>query len=338
MQQPQCADAVLMVRPAAFDYNPETAGSNRMQRQVGLASSTARDLARVEFDGMARILRNEGVRVCVAEDTPEPPKPDAVFPNNWVSFHADGTVVLYPMQAESRRHERRRAVVEQVVHELGFQARRTLDLTHHETEGHFLEGTGSLVLDRVNHVAYACKSPRTHEEVLDEWSGELGYEPLLFAAGDRQGVPLYHTNVMLSIGARFVLVAVESIVPADRQRVLERLAASGREIIEVGPAAVEGFAANVLELASWGEPRSSGERPVRETGPEALPGTDTSGEALGDCGILVMSMTARQALSPHQFARLTACTGTVVIVPVPTIERLGGGSVRCMLAEVFSPP
>ncbi len=313
MQQPQCADAVLMVRPAAFDYNPETAGSNRMQRQVGLASSTARDLARCEFDGMAGILRNEGVRVCVAEDTPEPPKPDAVFPNNWVSFHADGTVVLYPMQAESRRHERRRAVVEQVVRELGFRVRRTLDLTPHETEGHFLEGTGSLVLDKVHRVAYACKSPRTHEAVLDEWSGELGYEPLLFAAEDRQGVPLYHTNVMLSIGARFVLVAAESIVPADRQRMLERLAASGREIIEVGPAAVEGFAANVLELGTWDE-------------------------ALGDCGVLVMSTTARQALSPHQFARLTACTDSVVTVPVPTIERLGGGSVRCMLAEVFSSP
>ncbi len=313
MQQPQCADAVLMVRPAAFDYNPETAGSNRMQQQAGFASSTARELARSEFDDMARILRGEGVRVCVSEDTPEPPKPDAVFPNNWVSFHADGTVVLYPMQADSRRRERRQAVVEQAMDELGFKARRTLDLTHHETEGHFLEGTGSLVLDRAHRVAYACRSPRTHGAVLDEWSRELGYEPLLFAAEDRQGVPFYHTNVMLSIGARFAVVAAESIVSGDRQRVLERLAASGREVIQVGHAEVEGFAANVLELASWDE-------------------------ALGDCGVLVMSSTARQVLGPNPFARLAACTDTVVIVPVPTIERLGGGSVRCMLAEVFSPP
>ncbi len=313
MQQPQCADAVLMVRPAAFDYNPETAASNRLQQAAGIPAHTARELARSEFDDMARTLRGEGVRVCVAEDTPDPPKPDAVFPNNWVSFHSDGTVVLYPMQAESRRRERRRAVIEQAAAELGFRTHRTLDLTHHESEGRFLEGTGSLVLDRAHRVAYACKSPRTHEAVLEEWSRELNYEPFLFAAEDRQGAPLYHTNVMMSIGARFVLVAMDSIVPDDRQRVLRHLAAGDREIIDVGWTGVEGFAANVLELASWDE-------------------------ALGDCGVLVMSTTARQALTMEQFARIAACTDTVLTIPVPTIERLGGGSVRCMLAEVFSSP
>lgn len=313
MQQPQCADAVLMVRPAAFDYNPETAASNRMQRQAGIPSSTACELARSELENVANALRNEGVRVCVAEDTPRPPKPDAVFPNNWVSFHADGTVVLYPMQAESRRHERRREVIEQAAEELGFRARRTLDLTHHEAEGQFLEGTGSLVLDRVHGIAYACRSPRTDETVLDEWSRAMGYEPVLFTAEDAGGAPLYHTNVMMSIGARFVVIGAESIVAADRQRVLQRLAACGREIVEIGRAAIEGFAANVLELASWDE-------------------------ALGDCGVLLMSTTARQALGTREFARLAACTDTVLTLPVPTIERLGGGGVRCMLAEVFSSP
>lgn len=313
MQQPQCADAVLMVRPAAFDYNPETAASNRMQRQAGIASSTACEQARVELENLASALRNEGVRVCVADDTPRPQKPDAVFPNNWVSFHADGTVVLYPLQAENRRRERRREVIEQAAEELGFRVRRTFDLTHHEAEGRFLEGTGSLVLDRVHGIAYACRSPRTDEAVLQEWSRAMGYEPVLFAAEDGGGAPIYHTNVMMSIGARFVLIGTETIVTADRQRVLQRLAASGREIIEIGRDAVEGFAGNVLELASWDE-------------------------ALGDCGVLVMSTTARQALAMREFARLAACTDTVLTLPVPTIERLGGGSVRCMLAEVFSSP
>ncbi len=313
MQQPQCADAVLMVRPAAFDYNPETAASNRMQRQAGIPSSTAWEQARVELENLASALRNEGVRVCVADDTPRPRKPDAVFPNNWVSFHADGTVVLYPLQAENRRRERRREVIEQAAEELGFRVRRTLDLTHHEAEGRFLEGTGSLVLDRVHGIAYACRSPRTDEAVLQEWSRAMGYEPVLFAAEDGGGAPIYHTNVMMSIGARFVLIGAETIVSADRQRVLQRLAASGREIIEIGRDAVEGFAGNVLELASWDE-------------------------ALGDCGVLVMSTTARQALAMREFARLAACTDTVLTLPVPTIERLGGGSVRCMLAEVFSSP
>ncbi len=313
MQQPQCADAVLMVRPAAFDYNPETAASNRMQREAQVPPATVRELARSEFDAVVRALRGEGIRVCVAEDTPEPPKPDAVFPNNWVSFHADGTVVLYPLLAASRRHERRRAVIEQAAEELGFEVLRTLDLTHHELEGRFLEGTGSLVLDRAHGVAYACRSPRTHPMVLDEWSRAMGYEPVVFTAEDGRGAPLYHTNVLMSIGARFVLIASESIVPADRERVLRRLAASGREIIEIGQPAVERFAANVLELASWDE-------------------------ALGDCGVLVMSTTARQALAARELGRLAASSDTVLTVPVPTIERVGGGGVRCMLAEVFSSP
>ncbi len=319
VQQPQCAGAVLMVRPAAFGYNPETAGSNRFQqRSPGIPPAAARALARSEFDAAARSLRSAGIRVCVAEDTPEPPKPDAVFPNNWVSFHADGTVVLYPLQAESRRRERRHELIERAAGELGLRLRRTLDLTRHEAEGRFLEGTGSLVLDRARGIAYACRSPRTHEAVLDEWCRAMDYEPVLFAAEDRGGAPFYHTNVMMSIGARFALVATQSIVPGDRERVLRHLAASGREIVEIEAAAAERFAANVLELARGGEPRASG-------------------EALGG-GVLAMSTTAREALGARELARLEACTDIVLTLPVPTIERLGGGSVRCMLAEVFSSP
>lgn len=313
MQQAQCAGAVLMVRPAAFDYNPQTAGTNSLQRRAEGPSADVQQLARGEFDQAVRSLRGEGVRVCVVEDTPEPPKPDALFPNNWVSFHADGTVVLYPMQAENRRTERRREIIDQVAKELGFGVRRTLDLTYLEREGRFLEGTGSLVLDHEQRIAYACRSPRTHQEALGEWSRQMGYEPVLFGAEGHDGKPLYHTNVLMCIGARCAIVGTQSIVPSDRERVLGRLERSGREIIEVGPEAIEGFAGNALELASWDE-------------------------ALGDCNVLVMSTTAREALGTRAFARLAACTDSVLAVPLPTVERVGGGGIRCMLAEVFSPP
>jgi hypothetical protein len=308
--QQQCADAVLMIRPAAFDYNPETAASNRMQQRPAHRSGATQERALAEFDGCVHSLRSEGIRVCVVEDTPEPAKPDAVFPNNWVSFHRDGTVVLYPMQAPNRRRERRREIVARVADELGFEVRRVLDLTAHESDGRFLEGTGSLVLDHVGCLAYACRSPRTHPEVAAEWARALGYELLSFAASDRQGVPFYHTNVMLSIGSRCVVVASEAIAGEERGAVLERLRASGRELVEIDRQGVAGFAGNVLELASWDE-------------------------ALGDLSVLVMSASARAALGPQAFARLSACADSVLTVPLPTIESLGGGSVRCMLAEVF---
>ena len=313
MQQPQCADAVLMVRPAAFDYNVETAASNRMQRRANLPRGEAALRARAEFDRVASTLRGEGIRVCVADDTPEPPKPDAVFPNNWVSFHADGTVVLYPLQAESRRRERRPEIVAGVIEQLGFRARRTLDLTAHEAAGRYLEGTGSLVLDHVERVAYACRSPRTSPEALKEWCREMGYQPVLFSAFDRGGAPLYHTNVLMCIGGRVAIVGTEAIANEDRQTVLDRLAASGREIIEIGHNGIERFAANALELASWDE-------------------------ALGDCSVWVISATARSAFDESAFARLAGGTDTVLTVEIPTIEQLGGGGVRCMLAEVFSTP
>jgi hypothetical protein len=304
----QCADAVLMIRPAAFDYNPETALTNKMQRPDRSTDSPAR--ARSEFDGLVRALQSEGVCVCAVADTDEPPKPDAVFPNNWVSFHQDGTVVLYPMQAETRRRERRREVVDAVVSELGFKVSRVLDLTSHEAEGRFLEGTGSLILDHVERVVYASLSPRTHPEVLEEWCREMGYEPCVFSAFDRAGVPLYHTNVLMCVGARLAVIGTEAVAPLDRGPLLERLRASGREVIEIGHDEIERFAGNMLELATWDE-------------------------ALGDSSVLVMSEAARLGLRPDNFARLSACTDIVLAVPVPTIERLGGGSVRCMLAEVF---
>lgn len=300
-----------MVRPAAFDYNPETAASNRMQRPAAPGDASPREAARAEFAQLVLALQGEGVRVCVVDDTAQPPKPDAAFPNNWISFHADGTVVLYPMLSAARRRERREDIVVAVSAGLGFEVRRTLDLTPYEREGKFLEGTGSLVLDHVERVAYACRSPRTDPTVLEHWGRELGYEIVSFDATDADGVPLYHTNVLMCIGTHVVVVGAESIAPGDRERVLARLAASRREIVRVGQDAIAAFAGNMLELASWDE-------------------------ALGDCSVLVMSASARAALGGDAYARLSGCVDNVLAVPIPTIERVGGGSVRCMLAEVFA--
>lgn len=301
-----------MVRPASFGYNPETAVTNRFQQQPAEAAGRDAATARSEFSGIAGALIGEGVRVCVVEDTAEPPKPDAVFPNNWVSFHEDGTVVLYPMQAQSRRRERRREIIDEAAGRLGYKVSRVLDLTSHEAHGRYLEGTGSLVLDHVERTAYACVSPRTHPDVVEEWARELGYEPIVFGAADRAGVPLYHTNVLMCIGEKAAVVGTEAILPTDRDRVIERLRATERELIEIGYADIERFAGNMLELGTWDE-------------------------ALGDYRLLVMSETAKRALPAESLARLSACTDEVLAVPVPTIERLGGGSVRCMLAEVFLP-
>ena len=299
-----------MVRPRAFGFNPETALTNTFQQPQGEEIPDPAGLACAEFEQLARALASEGVGVCAVDDSVHPAKPDAVFPNNWVSFHDDGTVVLYPMQSASRRPERRQEILDAVVRELSFTVRRLVDLTRFESEGKFLEGTGSLVLDNVARVAYACLSPRTHPDVIAEWARELQYETVTFTATNRAGIPLYHTNVALCIGARVVVVGTEAIVAADRARVLQRLRDSGREVIEIGQGEIERFAGNMLELGTWDE-------------------------ALGDSRVLVMSESARRALGPEVFAQLSGCTDAVLAVPIPTIERLGGGSVRCMLAEVF---
>jgi len=305
----QCADAVLMVEPKAFGFNPDTARTNTFQH-ADADPAAARARALVEFHQLARALESEGVAVCAVPDTTAPVKPDAVFPNNWVSFHEDGTLVLYPLESASRRPERRQDVIESVIGRLGFRVAHLLDLTHFEGQGMFLEGTGSLVLDHAARVVYACASPRTHPALVAEWAQELEYEPVIFQAADAAGVPLYHTNVAMWIGERVALVGTAAIAAADRERVLGRLRASGREVLEIGQREIAQFAGNMLELGTWDE-------------------------ALGDSRVLVMSEAARRSLTPEAYAHLSGCTDAVLAVPIPTIERLGGGSVRCMLAEVF---
>ena len=308
----QIASAVLMVRPRHFGYNAQTAVTNRFQTPGATAAAEVAQRALREFDAFAAALKGEGVTVCIAEDSDQPRKPDAVFPNNWVSFHRDGTVVLYPMHAENRRSERRQEVIDAVVRSTGFRVTRIVDLTHHEKAGRFLEGTGSLVLDHVARVAYACRSPRTHPEVAAEWAGELGYDLELFAASDEGGTPIYHTNVLMHVGTRVAVVALEAIAEIDRARVAARLENSGREIVAIDHAEMNAFAGNMLEVGSWDE-------------------------YLGDYRILVMSETARHALDTAKYKHLYASVDAVLAVPVDVIERHGGGSVRCMLAEIFLP-
>lgn len=304
----QGARAVLMVRPASFGWNPQTQASNRFQRAAPDLAQHAPQRARDEFDALTVALRTAGVRVFVADDRPHPACPDAVFPNNWVSTHADGTVVLYPMLAANRRLERRPELLARLVEQEALRIGRLLDLTHHELAGHFLEGTGSVVFDHEARVAYAALSPRTHAAPLAELCAELGFRACVFGTADAAGAPVYHTNVLLAIGTRFAVVAAAAIAREDRERVVASLGDSGREVVEIDLAEMASFAGNVLEL-----------------------------RAAHGARVLAMSAAAAAATAPASRELLQACVDAIVAVPVPTIETLGGGSVRCMIAEIFLP-
>lgn len=307
MPEAQSVADVLMIRPVRFMGNPQTSASNVFQQLGALSQEEAQRLARAEFDALVTALSEAGVRVHVVDDTPEPHTPDSIFPNNWVSFHADGTVVLYPMMAENRRLERRLDILD-ALQAKGFSIRRIVDLSSSEQHGKFLEGTGSLVLDRINRVAYACLSPRTDTDVLARFANELGYELEVFEAIDAAGVPIYHTNVLMWIGERVAAVCAESIRGDARTRVCRRLRDSGREVVELDAQQMHAFAGNMLELRT-----ERGER------------------------VLAMSTTAHDALNADQRERLSTHFAEFVKVPIPTIERLGGGSIRCMLAEIHLP-
>src|SRR5258707_6892171 len=307
-QEPQSARAVLMVRPACFGFNPETADSNAFQQAADSPDGTeTQRLVLTEFDGLARALLRGGVEVLIAPDAPHAVKPDAIFPNNWVSFHFDGTVALYPMLAPNRRSERREDVLAQVVREGRFHVSRTVDLTHREAEGKFLEGTGSLVLDRAHRVAYASLSPRTDLDVLGEFAQILDYELVNFEAWDADERPVYHTNVVMAIGTRFAVVCGEAIAqPAHRDAVFNMLRATGHDIVDITQGQMQEFAANLLELAPAGGP------------------------------IVALSTTAWRSLGSAQ-RRILEAHAAVVPAAIPTIERIGGGGVRCMLAELHLP-
>jgi hypothetical protein len=306
--QSQTAGSVLMVRPAAFGANPLTAESNVFQsRDAAPVDAAVRKRVNAEFDVLATALERAGVEVCIVDDTSIPAKPDAIFPNNWVSFHADGTAVLYPMLAPNRRTERRLDILEDLTRTFGFRIARTLDLTAHEGDEVYLEGTGSLVLDRVNRHAFACFSSRTHLDALGDFAQRLDYEIFGFSASDAGGTPIYHTNVLMCVGTRFAVICAESIEDPERRaavcHILERTA---HDVIEISRDQLHAFVGNMLEVR--------GRRGA----------------------VIAMSATALAALTSDQRKRLES-HGSLVSAPIPTIECYGGGSVRCMLAEIHLP-
>jgi hypothetical protein len=314
LQEPQSAAAVLMVRPARFGFNTETAASNSFQTpesdfdRAAAGSSGVQSLALREFDALTENLGRLGVAVIVAEDTDAPAKPDALFPNNWVSFHRDGTVVLYPLLAPNRRTERREDVIRQATGGGSYRIIRTVDLSHREHDGKFLEGTGSLVLDRRARVAYVNLSPRTDLDVLGDFAQQLDYEPVTFEAFDGAGNAVYHTNVLMAIGTAFAVVCGAAIADTrHREAVYSKLAASGHEIIEISPEQMGSFAGNLLELA----PAAGGK-------------------------VIALSTTAWRSLDLKQRKTLEKY-GSVLAAEIPVIERYGGGGVRCMLAEIHLP-
>ena len=304
----QTADAVMLLRPHAFGWNPETVATNRFQSADAPAGDDIAARAVEEFDAAVRVLRDAGIECHVFADLADRHCADAVFPNNWLSLHSDGTAVLYPMLAPARRRERRMDLLEQLRGDGSFLFTRLIDLTHHELHGRFLEGTGSVVFDHVDRVAYACRSARTHPVVLEDLCAQLGYRPHLYAAVDADGIPVYHTNVIQMVGERFALLCAEAIAETDRQSILDSLAASGRRVLRITFTQAREFAGNMLEL-----------------------------RAASGAQILVMSARARAALGEELFGALSAAVDRIVPVDVRTFEEFGGGSIRCMLAEVFLP-
>ena len=301
----QSTSKVLMVRPVRFGFNEQTAGNNSFQKR-GYELS-AQDMALEEFDNFVSLHRANNVEVVVVEDTPEPHTPDSIFPNNWFSTHASGELVLYPMCAPNRRLERKESVLN-VIKEIGERGkmRRIVDLTHWESENLFLEGTGSLIFDRKNRIVFACRSPRCDIAVLEDLCEKLDYEFLDFGAYDRDGKPIYHTNVMMCVGDKFVVACLDSIKNIDeRTEFISFVEDCDKELIEISIDQMEQFAGNMLQLRS------------------------TGGEPL-----LIMSATAKRALTTDQLESLMSYC-KIISPELESIETNGGGSARCMLAEIF---
>lgn len=302
-QAPSC---LVMVRPRAFGFNSQTALTNAFQQESPFAAHVIQQRAVAEFDNMVAILRSNDVEVIVVEDTPQPQKPDAVFPNNWVSFHHDGTVVLYPMLAENRRAERAIPVIDTIKSDYAIE--KIIDITHYEAKGKFLEGTGSIVFDYANKIAYAARSHRTDEHVLDELCAKLGFMPLVFSAVDEADKPIYHTNVVMCVGSDFAILCLDAIRDdADQEKLLHSFERTNHQVIAISYAQLRMFAGNMLEvLTQAGEP------------------------------VVLLSQKAYESLLPGQLNALSKYAEPIPL-SIPVIEQFGGGSVRCMVAAVFTP-
>jgi hypothetical protein len=306
----QVTNTILMIRPVGFRSNEQTAVNNYFQEKSKMVPAAVNAKAQQEFDQMVEVLSSHGVRVIVVNDTLEPSTPDSIFPNNWVSFHENGTVGLYPMFAENRRAERREDILEKLESE-GFYISDIIDYTSAEEEGVFLEGTGSMILDRVHKKAYCALSERADEELFIEFCEDFEYDPVIFTAYQsvgQQRLPIYHTNVMMCVAEDFSIICLDSIDDKkERKNIINHLKSTGKEIIAITEAQLSSFAGNMLQVHG-----TNGQR------------------------FLVMSSRAYLSLTAQQIKSIeTHCT--ILHSSLDTIETNGGGSARCMMAEVFLP-
>ena len=296
---------ILMIRPVSFGYNAETAVNNSFQVNSGNLSETASN-AILEFDAFVQKLKENGVDVLVYQDTKDPHTPDSIFPNNWISFHEEGVICQFPMFAENRRKERNNAIIQLVKEK--FTIKEQLDFTYFEAENLYNEGTGSMVLDRVNKIAYACLSPRTAIKPLQAFCKEMQYKAVCFNAFGENGNPIYHTNVMMCVADRYVVICLDAITnPQEKLMVAECITGTGKKIIPISINQMNSFAGNMLEVKNK----------IGET-------------------LIVMSESAFKSLNTNQKTSLEKY-GKLVHAEIGTIETNGGGSARCMMAEIHLP-
>ncbi|CAM4206551.1 citrulline utilization hydrolase CtlX [Zobellia nedashkovskayae] len=306
----QITNNILMIRPVNFRMNEQTAVNNYFQEDIDVQNTTINSKAQQEFDAFVDVLRSKGVNVIVVEDTKEPDTPDSIFPNNWISFHANGTVGLYPMFAENRRSERREDILE-TLEEKGLHIENIVDYTSAEAEGVFLEATGSIALDRVNKKAYCALSGRADEELFIEFCEDFEYSPVIFTANqsvDGKRMAIYHTNVMMCLAENFSVICLDTIDDKkERKNVIDHLKQDGKEIIKITEQQMHHFAGNMLQVLGGDDKR-----------------------------YLVMSSSAYNSLTSKQIEAIeTYCE--IIHSSLDTIETCGGGSARCMMAEVFLP-
>lgn len=298
----QTTAKLLMVRPANFAFNEQTAENNYFQQNSDQSQVAEKALS--EFDALVKLLKANDVDVIVVQDTTEPWTPDSIFPNNWFSSHFDGELVLYPMFAQNRRLERKEHVLNLL--KRGFNHNKVVDLTHWEEEGEFLEGTGSMVLDRRKHIAYCCRSARTSEKVLSEFCSVMNYQPVVFDAFDKNDNQIYHTNVIMNIGMQVAVICLESIKDEnDRKKIVSHLTSTGKIIVDISLEQVDSFVGNMLEV------RSRNGTPIT-----------------------IMSSAAHKALTFEQENTISTFS-KIISSDLQTIEKNGGGSARCMIAEIF---
>jgi len=303
----QTTNNILMVRPANFGFNEETAENNSFQkRDTRLTASTIKEKAIEEFDQFVAVLREKGINVHVVEDSESPVKPDAVFPNNWVTFHQNGTIITYPMFAKARRLERREDILTDL--QSTFDIKKEQHLEFFESKEKFLEGTGSMILDRINRIVYACLSPRTDLSLLEEFCIMTDYDKVSFHAVDAENKDIYHTNVMMALGETFVVICLDTVKDEkEKEILLNSFAKTNKEIITISFEQVLAFAGNMLQVRN------------------------KEGETF-----LVMSEQAFRSLSEDQVEKISKHT-QILYSPIDTIETYGGGSARCMMAEIFLP-